>query len=89
MLKDAISMLVSGRSLSIEQAAEAMSEIMDGTATPSQIAAFATALRMKGETADEIIGLVKTMRAKSVHVSVDSQTWQPCCQQPVWQCRCS
>jgi len=73
MLKDAISMLVSGHSLSIEQAAEAMSEIMDGTATPSQIAAFATALRMKGETADEIIGLVKTMRAKSIHVSVDRQ----------------
>ena len=73
MLKDAISTLVSGRSLSIEQAAQAMSEIMDGTATPSQIAAFATALRMKGETADEIIGLVQTMRAKSIHVSADRQ----------------
>mgnify|MGYP005851704095 CR=1 FL=1 len=69
MLKDAIALLTLGRSLSIEQAEQAMAEIMNGTATPSQIAAFVVALRMKGETADEIIGMAKTMKAKSLHVN--------------------
>ncbi len=78
MLKDAISMLVSGHSLSIEQAAQVMEEIMNGTATPSQIGAFATALRMKGETADEIIGLAKTMRTKAIHVNIDGPVVDTC-----------
>lgn len=71
MLKDAIGLLTTGQSLSIEQAEQVMAEIMSGTATPSQIAAFITALRIKGETADEIIGLAKTMRAKAFRVSTD------------------
>jgi anthranilate phosphoribosyltransferase len=47
-----------------------MEEIMSGEATPAQIAAFVTALRMKGETADEIAGLASVMRAKATPVEI-------------------
>src|SRR5680860_1316327 len=50
--------------------AAAMDEIMEGTATPAQVAAFITALRMKGETAEEIAGLVRSMRARAVPMDV-------------------
>jgi anthranilate phosphoribosyltransferase len=71
MLKEAISLLVEGKSLSTELAANVMEEIMSGEATPAQISAFVTALRIKGETEDEITGLAKTMRAKAIAVKVD------------------
>ncbi len=68
MIKEAIQMIVDSRSLSMEEAAAVMEEIMDGRVTPSQFGAFVTALRMKGETVEEIAGLARTMRAKAVHV---------------------
>ncbi len=68
MIKEAINSLVSGDSLTFEQAAAVMEEIMSGEATPAQIAAFITALRIKGETVDEIAGLASVMRAKAVPV---------------------
>ena len=49
----------------------AMDEIMAGAATPAQLAAFAVLLRAKGETADEVAGLVATMLARAVPVPVD------------------
>ncbi|HRT96642.1 MAG TPA: anthranilate phosphoribosyltransferase, partial [Planctomycetota bacterium] len=52
MLKELISKLVSREALSAAQAEAAMDEIMSGGATEAQIAAFAVALRMKGETVD-------------------------------------
>ncbi len=70
MIKDAIDTLVCGHSLSFEQAAGVMEEIMSGEATPAQIAAFITALRIKGETVDEIAGLASVMRAKAIPVVV-------------------
>ena len=70
MIKEAIETIVNGSSLSFEQAAGVMGEIMSGEATPAQIAAFVTALRLKGETVDEISGLVSVMRAKAVPVKV-------------------
>jgi len=68
MIKEAIETVVSGHSLSFEQAAGAMEEIMGGEATPAQIAAFITALRIKGETVDEIAGMASVMRAKAIPV---------------------
>ncbi len=68
MIKEAINNLVSGTSLSFEQASAVMEEIMGGEATPAQIASFVTALRIKGETVDEIAGLASVMREKAVPV---------------------
>ena len=70
MIKEAIETLVSGNSLNFEQAAGAMEEIMSGETTPAQIAAFVTALRIKGETVDEIAGLASVMRDKAIPVKV-------------------
>jgi anthranilate phosphoribosyltransferase len=61
-IKEMIVKVVEGRSLRETEAAAAMLDIVEGLATPSQIAAFATALRMKGETAEEIAGLARIMR---------------------------
>jgi anthranilate phosphoribosyltransferase len=52
----------------MKQAAEVMEEMTTGQVTPAQFGAFVTALRIKGETADEIAGLASVMRAKSVRV---------------------
>ena len=62
MIKEYISKLVDGYDLSQDQAKNAMKEIMSGEATPSQIASFITALRMKGETVDEISGCAEIMK---------------------------
>ena len=70
MIKEAIGTLVEGKSFSFEEASGAMEEIMSGEATPAQIAAFLTALRIKGETADEIAGLASVMRAKATPVKI-------------------
>src|SRR5918911_1048554 len=67
-IRDQIIHVVRGNDLSQEQAAEAMEEIMTGIATPAQIAAFLTALHLKGETEAEIAGMAEVMREKAVHV---------------------
>lgn len=64
MLKDAIKKLTERQNLSAEEAKSAMNEIMSGEATPAQIAAFLIAMRMKGETVDEITGCARVMREK-------------------------
>ncbi|MDO8964355.1 MAG: anthranilate phosphoribosyltransferase [Coriobacteriia bacterium] len=60
----AIGVATSGGSLTEEQAAEVMGLVMDGDATPAQIASLVTAMRMKGETVDEITGFARAMRAR-------------------------
>ena len=70
MIKEAVESAVNGRSLTFEQAAAVMEEIMSGEATPPQVAAFITALRTKGETVDEIAGLASVMQAKATPVKV-------------------
>ena len=62
MIQDAISRLLDGHDLSRDGARAVMGEIMAGDATPAQIGGFLTALRAKGETADEIAGCAKAMR---------------------------
>ncbi len=68
MIRDAIRKVVDGADLTQDEAVSAMTEIMDGEASPAQVACFITALRMKGETVDEITGFVRVMREKSVKV---------------------
>jgi anthranilate phosphoribosyltransferase len=68
VLKDALHRLAAGTSLTADEAADATGEIMDGAATPAQIAAFLTALRLKGETVDEITGCARAMRRRAVRI---------------------
>lgn len=70
MIVEAIRRLASAESLSREEAFAVMSAIMEGEATPAQIAAFVTALRMKGETSEEVCGLAQAMREHSLKVPV-------------------
>lgn len=62
MIKETIAQLLEERTLSQKEAHAAMKEIMDGLATPSQIAGFLVALRAKGETVEEIAGCALAMR---------------------------
>ena len=71
MIKESIASLVSGHSLTLDEAAAVMEEIMRGEATPAQFGALFVALRLKGETADEIAGFATTMRSKAVQVNTD------------------
>lgn len=70
MIRDYITKLVDTISLTESEMETAMDEIMSGEATPAQIGAFITALRIKGETVDEITGAAKVMRKKSTKVNV-------------------
>jgi anthranilate phosphoribosyltransferase len=62
VIQKALAELMDGRDLSQEDAREVMNSIMAGEATPAQIGAFLVALRIKGETADEIAGCAEAMR---------------------------
>lgn len=68
MIREAISKVVQRVDLEQAEAEAVMEEIMSGGATPVQIGAFATALRMKGETAGEIAGCARAMRANCIKV---------------------
>lgn len=65
MITDAIQKLIDRENLTEQEARAAMEEIMTGQATDAQIAGFLTALRMKGETAEEVIGFARVMREKA------------------------
>jgi len=68
MLKPFIVRVVERQDLSEEEASQAMAHIMEGDGLPTQIASLLTALRMKGETKEEITGFARTMRAKAVRI---------------------
>lgn len=77
-IRDAIATLIERRSLSEEEAAGCMEELMTGEATPAQFGAFVTALRMKGESADEIAGMARVMREKSVRIEIPGPLLDTC-----------
>jgi anthranilate phosphoribosyltransferase len=68
VIVEAVRALADRRDLSRTEAAAAMEAIMSGAATAAQIAAFLMALRMKGETVEELIGFAQVMRQKAVQV---------------------
>jgi anthranilate phosphoribosyltransferase len=74
MIREAIEALVAGKSLTLDEASAVMREVMDGEATPAQIGSFVTALRVKGETSDEMAGMATIMREKALHVEVEGLT---------------
>src|SRR2546423_7166509 len=63
--------LVAGHDLPAASTRAAMAEILDGAATPAQLAGFVVALRMKGETVEELTGLLDAMLSAATLVSVD------------------
>ncbi|TKB25949.1 anthranilate phosphoribosyltransferase [Desulfopila sp. IMCC35006] len=67
-IKEAISKIVTSQNLTESEMVSVMNDIMDGNATDAQIGSFITALRMKGETIDEIVGAVRVMRSKATFV---------------------
>jgi anthranilate phosphoribosyltransferase len=71
-IREAIEKLVNRASLSESETIEVMNQIMTGEATPLQVASFLTALRMKGETIEEITGAARVMREKAHRVHVAS-----------------
>src|SRR5262245_10029853 len=77
-IRDHIIQLVRGNDLTQAEAAEAMEEIMSGLATPAQIAAFLTALHLKGETEAEIAGMAHVMREKATPVHFDGPVLDTC-----------
>ncbi|GJM45394.1 MAG: anthranilate phosphoribosyltransferase [Gemmatimonadota bacterium] len=68
-LKDALHHVLEGRDLSVEAAEAAMGEIMAGKATEGRIAGYLVALRMKGETPQEVVGSARAMRAAATTIS--------------------
>jgi anthranilate phosphoribosyltransferase len=75
---DAIAKLVKCESLTEEEASGAFETIMRGDATPIQIAGFLVALRMKGETVDEITGFAKTVRQLATPIEVEGDLLDTC-----------
>jgi anthranilate phosphoribosyltransferase len=79
MIREAIAKLVDGQSLAEDEAAAVMEEIMTGEATPAQLGAFLLALRLKGETVDEIAGMARVMRAKALRVPYEGSSLLDTC----------
>jgi anthranilate phosphoribosyltransferase len=72
MIRDAVAKVVNMENLSESEMMEVFSEIMEGKATPAQIAAFVTGLRMKGETVAEVTGAARIMRQKALRIDARS-----------------
>ncbi|MCX5853957.1 MAG: anthranilate phosphoribosyltransferase, partial [Deltaproteobacteria bacterium] len=72
MIKEAINKIVDLHNLQESEMMNVMDEVMEGRATPTQIASFITALRMKGETVDEVTGAARIMRKKATRIDARS-----------------
>jgi len=68
LVRAALNTIVDGGTLSLDEARGAMGAVMDGQATPAQLAALLMGLRMRGETVDELAGFATAMRERVVHV---------------------
>lgn len=77
-MKEFIKIVAEGQSLSEQEAEEAFEVIMSGNATAAQIGAFLMALRMRGETVEEITGAAKIMRAKALGVNAPLNAIDTC-----------
>ncbi len=71
-IKEALALVVDGRALSAEQMAAVVGQFMDGEASGAQIGALLTALRMKGETVDEVVGAAQAMRQRMLRVAFEA-----------------
>ncbi len=78
MLKEILEKVLGRNTLSSEESYEVMSFIMEGQATPAQIGAFLIALRMKGETEEEVSGFARAMRDKSLRLDYSGELIDTC-----------
>ncbi|MDP2912112.1 MAG: anthranilate phosphoribosyltransferase [Candidatus Omnitrophota bacterium] len=78
MIREAIGKLVDGLDLAREEMIACMNEIMTGVATQAQIGSFITALRLKGETVEEITGAAIVMREKATRISIGDNLVDTC-----------
>src|SRR5258708_25213248 len=78
MIREAIQQLVASVDLDRGQATAAMDEIMNGEATEIQIAGFLVALRMKGESVEEIVGMVSSMRDHATAIDAPTGAVDTC-----------
>jgi len=78
LVRAALSGVIDGRTLSLDEARGAMGSVMDGEATPSQLAALLVALRMRGETVEELAGFATAMRERVVHVDAPDGVVDTC-----------
>jgi anthranilate phosphoribosyltransferase len=78
MIREAINIVIQNIALSENEMAECMTEIMEGRATDAQIGAFLTALRIKGETVEEITGAARIMRAKATGIKAPEGVIDTC-----------
>ena len=72
-IQQAIAQLVAGTNLTEEDMVEVMNQVMTGEATPIQVGAFLTALRIQGESVEEVTGAARVMREKALHVDAGEQ----------------
>ncbi len=70
-IRQALAALVEGKSLSVGDMTAVVGQIMDGAASPAQVGALLAALRMKGESVDEVVGAAQAMRQRMVRVETD------------------
>ena len=73
-VRTALAACVEGRTLTLEEARLAMGDVMDGEATPAQLAALLVALRMRGETVEELAGFASAMRERVLRVDAPAGT---------------
>jgi anthranilate phosphoribosyltransferase len=77
-VRAALAAVIDGRTLTMAEAHEAMGSVMDGEATPAQLAALLVALRMRGETIEELAGFAAAMRDRVVRVEAPDGTIDTC-----------
>ena len=77
-VRAALAAVVEGRTLSIDEARAAMGSVMDGEATPAQLAALLVALRMRGETVEELAGFAAAMRERVLRVDAPDGAVDTC-----------
>ena len=78
VVRAALAAVVEGQTLSVDEARAAMGAVMDGEATPAQLAALLVALRMRGETIEELAGFASAMRDRVLHVDAPPGTIDTC-----------
>jgi anthranilate phosphoribosyltransferase len=78
VMRQALETVVNGRSLDVPTARAVMDTMMDGEATPGQVGALVAALRTKGETVDELVGMVESMRAHATQVTLPVEAVDTC-----------